>query len=260
LPDAVLALVLVVLGAGHVFGTQQAWAQAGHGRLVSPRQPFWFAAGLLVTAAALVSPLHAAAEGNLVAHMVQHVLLLAVAAPLLVAGAPLPALLWCLPDGARRWAMHHWRRAVQAQRGRGHVRWLVAATGLHIATLAVWHLPLLYDAAVSNDAVHAVEHLSFLGTACGFWWAVGLGPVTVRGQAILAVFATSLAGTALGVAMLLAGRPWYSHYPSLADQQIGAVVMWAFPGAGYAIAAAGLFAAWVAGSDRRELVTAGRPT
>lgn len=260
MPDAPLALLLVVAGAGHVLGTQRAWAQAGHGRLVSTRQPLWFAAGLLVTAAALVSPLHSAAEENLVAHMVQHVLLLAVAAPLLVAGAPLPALLWCLPDRARRWAMHQWRRAVQGQRGGGHVRWLVAATGLHLLALAVWHLPVLYDAAVNNDAVHAAEHLSFLGTACGFWWAVGLGPVAARGQAVLAVFVTSLAGTALGVAMLLAAHPWYSKYPSLADQQVGAVVMWAFPGIGYAVAAAALFAAWVARSDRRELATAGRMT
>ncbi len=258
MPDLAISAVLVALGAAHLVGTQRAWAQAGHGRLVSAHQPVWFLAGLLTCAVALVSPLHGAADSNLVAHMVQHVLLLAVAAPLLVAGAPLPAMLWCLPDRQRLRAMHAWRRAVQRQHGRGRLRWLVVATIVHVVVLTAWHLPVLYDAAVGNDAIHAAEHLCFVGTACAFWWAVGLGPVAVRGQAIMAVFAASLAGTALGIAMLLAARPWYPAYPSLGDQQVGAVIMWAFPGIGYAIAAAALFATWVSHSDRRDLVLTGR--
>lgn len=260
MPDLLIAAVLVVMGAAHALGTQRAWNQAGYGRLVTTRQPLWFLGGLVVTGIALISPLHTAADSDLVAHMVQHVLLLAVAAPLLVAGAALPAMLWCLPGGWRQQAMRRWRRAVQHQSGRGRIRWLVVVTVVHILVLWVWHLPVLYDAAVSNDAVHAIEHLCFLGTACGFWWAVGLGPVAVRGQAIMAVFATSMAGTALGVAMLLASRPWYSAYPSLSQQEVGAVVMWAFPGIGYAIAAVALFASWVSHSDRRPLANAGRTT
>lgn len=260
MPDVFISLSLVAAAAAHVFGSQRAWAQAGYGRLVGAHQPVWFLAGLAVTGVALMSPLHGAADQNLVAHMVQHVLLLAVAAPLLVAGAPLPAMLWCLPDGPRTRALDLWKRVVRRQRGRGRILWLIVATVVHIVTLSAWHLPVLYDAAVQNDAVHAAEHLSFLATACGFWWAVGLGPVAVRGQAILAVFATSLAGTALGIAMLLATRPWYSAYPSLGEQELGAVVMWVFPGIGYSVAAVALFATWVSRSDRLSISTAGGTT
>ncbi len=259
MPDVLVSLSLVLAAGAYFLGTQRAWAQAGHGRLIGPRQPLWFASGLLVCAAALESPLHTLADHDLSAHMVQHVLLLAVAPPLLVAGSPLPAMLWSLPHRWRDRALRRWRRAVQHQRGRGRIYWLVTATVVHILVLWAWHLPVLYDAAVAHDAVHAAEHLSFLLTACGFWWAVGLGPVAVRGQAIMAVFATSMAGTALGVAMLLAARPWYGAYPSLGDQEIGAVIMWAFPGIGYAIAAAALFITWVGHSDRRAASTVPRP-
>lgn len=254
-------MTLVAAAAAHLLGTQRAWAQAGHGRLVGARQPWWFASGLVVTAVALVSPLHAAAHHNLAAHMVQHVLLIAVAAPLLVAGAPFPAVLWCLPEGTRKRAMHRWRRIVQSQRGRGRSHWLVLATVVQIVVLSAWHLPDLYEAAVRNDAIHAVEHMCFLGTACGFWWATGLGPVAVRGEAVLAVFVTSLAGTALGAALLLAPEPLYSSYPSLSDQQVGAVIMWVFPGVEYVLAGVVLFAKWVSGSDRRAgMAVAGRGT
>jgi cytochrome c oxidase assembly factor CtaG len=161
-------------------------------------------------------------------------------------------MLWSLPTRWRAPALDGWHRGLRRQRGRGRIALLVVATSIHVLTVWAWHLPVLYDAAASNDAIHGAEHLCFVLTACALWWAVGLGPVAVRGQAIMALFVSSLAGTALGIAMLLAAHPWYSNYPSLADQQVGAVIMWAFPGLGYAIAAAALFVTWVARSDRRD--------
>ena len=97
--------------------------------------------------------------------MVQHLLLIAVAGPLLVLGAPLTPWLWALPPSARRGAGRLWRR----------LAWLelpLIAFLLHSLALWVWHIPLLYDAALASRGIHVLEHASFLGTSLLLWWSV----------------------------------------------------------------------------------------
>ena len=203
-----------------------------------------FVAAQVVLAVALAMP-----HGSLTAHMVQHVLLLVVAAPLLATGAPLPTLLWALPTPARERALRLWRTAL-----RSHVSawalWVGAALVAQSAVMLAWHAPSLYGSSVGHDLLHAAQHASYVVTATVFWWAVGLGSGRRHGGAVPMLFAAALPGSLLGAGLTLAGAPWYDEYPSLADQQLAGVVMWGFAGLAYVLAAACLFGLWLAGLER----------
>ena len=130
------------------------------------------------------------------------------------------------------------------------MRW--AATAIVVQTMVMWgwHAPVLYRAALHHPQIHALEHASFLASACLFWWAVGAGSGRRHGGAVPAVFLAAFPGTVLGAAITLSSRPWYAEYPSLADQQMAGVVMWGFGGLAYVLAAAVLFGVWLAGAER----------
>ncbi len=253
--DLAVLVALVASAVAYGTGLRRAWRSAGRGRLVSVGQAWCFAAALVVCAAALLPPLAARADHSLVAHMVQHVLLLVVAAPLLALGAPLPTLLWALPGRGRARASGPWRRVLRSH-GRRWSAWAMGSLVVASVVMLAWHAPALYEAALRHEAVHAFEHLSFLATATAFWWAVGVGSARPRGAAVALVFVAALPGTALGAALTLAARPWYPEYPSLPDQQLAGVVMWAFAGLAYVLVAAVLFGVWLRGVERD---TPGRP-
>jgi putative membrane protein len=184
--------------------------------------------GVAIAAIAVLSPLHALADALFAAHMVQHLLLITVAAPLIVRGVPVvlgrrrigPASWWALP----------------------------AATVAMVVTFTGWHAPALYEWAVRDPVVHSLEHLTMFGAALAYWAAVA-GSVA-RGRDLFAVGAigvSGLAGVALGALLALSRRPWYGvHVPGadawgidpLADQQLGGMIMWVPGGAANLVAAA----------------------
>jgi cytochrome c oxidase assembly factor CtaG len=228
---------------------------------VRPLEAACFAAGWLLTALALVSPLHALGGSLFSAHMGQHELLMAFAAPLLVLGRPGFAMLWALPlDG---------RRAV----GRlGHAGPLAAlwrvlsappvAFLLQMAAVLAWHLPSLYQRAVLYPWVHALQHASFLATALLFWWAIlhGRRARLHYGAAVLWLFGTAFYSTGLGALLTISSTPWYGVYAGrtapwgftpLEDQQLAGLLMWVPAGLGYVAAALALAAAWLRESDWR---------
>lgn len=230
--------------------------------------PFWqqvaWHAGIVLTGAGLLSPIDTLSEELLSAHMAQHLLLIAVAAPLLVLGQPTIALLWAAPEGWRRRLGRWWRqmavlRSVWAALTLPLVAWL-----LHTVALWAWHAPPLYQAALDRPALHGVEHLSFLGTAVLFWWTVlapgaaGASPSHHRraryGLGALSIFALTLQSGLLGALMTFAPSPWYPAYAGrtvpwglapLEDQQLAGILMWVPGGMIYAAVALGLLAAWV---------------
>ncbi len=207
---------------------------------------FW--AGWAVVAAALLSPLYDLAEDSFTAHMLEHELLMFVAAPLLVASRPLGVLLAPLPSGARR----GWGRFWAALTGP------MVATALHGAALWVWHAPALFDATLTNRAVHALQHLSLFGTALLFWWAVLVGRgAAATGRAMLGLFVTALHSTLLAALMTLSPVPWYAYgyayggdpAAALADQQAAGLIMWVPGGLAYMGVALWLLARWLGGSE-----------
>jgi cytochrome c oxidase assembly factor CtaG len=203
---------------------------------------FWSGWGTL--GVALISPVHALGTVLFAAHMVQHELLMLVAAPLLVLGRPLPRFLRALPLPWRRQLgtvsqslRHSWRALPHPL-----IAWI-----LHAAALWVWHVPRLFQATLTSELAHACQHLSFFGTALYFWWALLHGHQKLQdyGVAVLAVFTTALHSSLLGALLTLAPTPWYAVYAHTAawgltpleDQQLGGLIMWIPAGAIYLLAA-----------------------
>jgi putative membrane protein len=232
-PVALLLLIAVALyGAGVV----HLWRRAGFGRGISVRQVVYFTAGAATIAIALLSPLDELGDRFFSAHMLQHELLMLVAAPLMVLARPLGAWTWAFAPRARR----RIGNAVKARTW--SALWAVitdplGAWILHALALWAWHVPALFDAALDNEAVHALQHASFLGTALLFWWAViGTHSRTASGVALASLFTTMLHTSALGALLTLAASPWYERY-SLTDQQLGGLIMWVPGATAYVIAA-----------------------
>ncbi|MBV9934201.1 MAG: cytochrome c oxidase assembly protein [Actinobacteria bacterium] len=212
-----------------------------------------FAAGVLAWAVATIGPLDARAHGSLTAHMAQHVLLLMVAAPLLVAGGCVPMLVRVVPGRTGAVVRRAWRRVVRSHAGLGWMAWTGGAIVAQTAAMWIWHLPGPFEAALRHPVLHGLEHMSFLATAMVFWWAVSAGRRDRLGAAVIAVFIAALPGTGLGAALTFANHPWYPTYAgagALADQQMAGVVMWSVGGFAYVVAAAVLFARWMAGLER----------
>jgi putative membrane protein len=228
-----------------------------------------FLAGWLALGVAFVSPLDGLGAVLFSAHMVQHEILMLVAAPLLVLGRPLGVWLWALPAAARS----RIGRGVRAPSVRTAWRWLTlpaTAWGLHVAALWGWHIPRAFEAALAHPGLHAVQHASFLASALLFWWTV-LAPRAGhagRGFAMLSLFTTMAHTGALGALLTLAPTLWYASYVGsapafgfdpLEDQQLGGLVMWVPGGLAYLAAALVVAASWLAGGDpakpRRPVIT-----
>lgn len=253
-PTAVL--VVMSVGIAYAMGRDRWSRRTGH-QMVGTAAAVSFFAGLATVAVALASPLDLAANTSLSAHMVQHVLLLSVAGPLLALGMPLPTLLWALPTRPRRRATAVSRRLVHVH-DRRFVTWVATALIAETLVMWCWHIPFAYQAAIRDPALHACEHASFLLVSTVAWWSVATGRRSRRGAAAIAALIGSVPGSVLGLAMVLAPRPWYPIYvtrgvaSALADQQLAGVIMWAFGGMAAVIAGAALFASWLA-SDAPEM-------
>src|SRR5579884_1892516 len=188
--DPVALGAVVATGLAYWQGAAE-WRRHTGRPMVRPFEAGFFAAGLVATAAAVASPIDALADRSLSAHMVQHVLLLSVAGPLLALGAPLPALLWALPSSWRRPALSL-RRRLQGHHDRHFPSWVISLLALQAAVMWAWHLPVAYQAAVRNSAVHAAEHLSFLLVSTAAWWSVVTGRRSRRGAAAVAALLGSV--------------------------------------------------------------------
>jgi cytochrome c oxidase assembly factor CtaG len=262
--EALTAPALVVLAAGYAIGIDRLWERAGHGRVVAPWQAGCMAGGFATLVAALIGPVDDAASHDLAVHMVQHVLLIGVAAPLLAAGAPVTVVVHALPDGVRARVLPGWRCVLRFETGAAWPALTAAALLLQAATVAAWHLPALYDAALAHPALHWLEHAAFLATAMFFWWLVlGAGRIARRGPGVVALFVAMLVGSALGVAMTIARTPWYPWYTThsvhpLRDQQIAGALMWGFGTMAFVAGGVALFASWLLAIERAQARAAHR--
>ena len=244
------SLILYVAGIGRL------WTHAGRGRGVKPAQVCYFLSGWTAVAAALLSPLHLLAERLFTAHMVEHEILMALAAPLLVLSRPAGAFAWGLPlqwSGALgRWARRRgvvplWRRLTEP----------LTATVLHAIAIWAWHVPALFEMALRSEFMHFLQHLSFFATALFFWQAMLCGAQRQRGTAVLDLFLTSMHTGLLGALLTLCPRLLYPAQTAwaplwgltpLEDQQLGGLVMWVPAGFVYLGAALLLAAIMIRGS------------
>lgn len=216
-----------------------------------------FGAGVAVLAAALLGPLADWAErAALSAHMVQHLLLTLVVPPLWLAGLPPPLM----------------RPLVRMRATRAAGYWLTrpaVAQALAAATLASWHLPPFFEAALRHEAVHSLEHVTLLGTGVLAWWPV-LGrrpewPRLAPPAQLLYLFLASVAMTAVAAPITLADGVLYPFYAAApapwpfearADQQLAGVLMWVGGSVGYLVAGTVVFFRWAASEERDETAPA----
>src|ERR1051325_7423809 len=256
-------IVLVSLGLSgwlYFWGVRRMWREAGSGRGIKRWETAAYAGGWAAMLLALVSPLHPLGEVLFSAHMTQHELLMLVAAPLTVLDKPVIAFLWALPmqtsrslgRAARaRWFQNFWRTITKPLNA-----WVI-----HALSLWVWHAPVLFQATLSSNLVHTVQHIFFLGSALLFWWALIHGPRGVMGYGVatLYVFTTSVHSGVLGALITFAGSVLYPAYNKttwswgltpLEDQQLGGLIMWVPAGLVYIVAGLALCAGWIRESER----------
>lgn len=245
-------------------GCGKLWARAGMGRGI-PRWRFWcYVAGIAALFVALATPLDPLGGSLFSAHMVQHELLIVLAAPLLVLGTPMVAFLWALPPPWRL-PLGRWARRPPVRGLWRAVTHPLVAWSLHAGAIWIWHAPRLYEATLVSVPVHTLQHLSFFGTALLFWWPV-LHPSPHRrlehGLAVLYLFTTAVHGSALGAFLSLSSRPLYPAYAEgvalwglslLEDQQLGGLIMWIPFGTVYTIAALALLGHWLERQEARAL-------
>ncbi len=231
-----LEVVAWVVAAGVLYAAGVRRARRRRSRAWPVRRTLAFAAGLVAVLAALASPLAWRAETLLSAHMLQHLVLTLVAAPLVVLGAPLSLALQASRERPRaRLAQIIRSRAVRLVT-HPLVTWTAFA-----ATLLATHLTGLYDLAVRNAAVHGIEHALYAGTALLFWLPV-LGTNPVRklhgwlGRTLYLLLAMPPM-SAVSAALVYADAPRYPSYAAsarelgisaLADQQLAGAYMWVF--------------------------------
>ncbi|MGH2808601.1 MAG: cytochrome c oxidase assembly protein [Actinomycetota bacterium] len=204
---------------------------------------WYFIAGLVIALVALFSPLENMATELFSAHMVQHLILVFVVPPQFVAGWPsarrIPALL-TVP---------------------------LVVLVVHATAMWVWHLPVLYDAALANDLVHMLEHMSFLVTGLLFWGVVSARFRDLdRLPRVGLVFGTALASGALGAVLAFASAPLYESHlqttedwglTALEDQQLAGGIMWVPPGVVYLVVMLVLLARWLNAMDTDAAATGG---
>jgi putative membrane protein len=238
--DPWLLTPLYLIGIGFFLGTQRIWRAAGFARGVQPRQVAAFWTGWLVLALAIVSPLHWLGERLFSAHMIEHELIMTVAAPLMAYARINGALLWSLPQQWRGVAGRVLTTGIIAACWRA-ISHPVAATALHGLALWIWHAPPLYRLALEQEAAHRLQHVSFFLSSLLFWWVLFYGrghgrSSSVRdGIAIACLFITVLHSGLLGALLTFSPRVWFPQQELLAaqfgltpieDQQLAGLVMW----------------------------------
>ncbi len=217
--------------------------------------PSWragsFFLGLFLIWFAVGSPLAAFDEELLTVHMVQHLLLMTVAPPLILVGAPVMPLLHALPRKFLQSILGPLFRSHTMQRiGRVLSRpafcWLAAA-----AALLGWHVPAAFTLGLQSEAWHAVEHACFLGSGFLFWWPVVQPwpsvPRWPRWSMLVYLFLATLPCDILSAFLVFCERVVYAGYLStpkhfgfsaLEDQQCAGALMWTCVTMVYLLAAA----------------------
>jgi putative membrane protein len=234
---------------------------------------FWSALAVIVFA--LDTPLEWLARQLFWAHMTQHLLLIMVAAPLLVLASPWLRIWRGLPLRIRRplarVAAKHPTMAIP----RGVLKWLSAPTAAFILStvnLWAWHWPVLYDLTLRNHAVHHLEHALFLGLGILFWaQVIEQYPFRLRLSAFQRasyVFLGTIQSWALAAVLAFATTPYYAYalLPSrpggisaLADQQLGAGIMWVPGSITYSIVFLAALFLWFREEDERGQALSARP-
>lgn len=247
----VVTLALIVVALVYLRG----WCQLRNAlpRLISVWRLAAFMSGVLAVWVAVGSPLAGMDHQLLTVHMVQHLLLMTVAAPLILLGAPVIALLQSSPQRFRRTVLRpvlRWPPAQGVGRIVTHpaVCWLASTV-----TVIGWHVPALFQLGMQLEGWHEVEHASFFAAGLLFWWPVVQPWPSLarwpRWSVPMYLFLATLPCDALSAFLVFCGRVVYPHYLSahrvfeispLGDQESAGALMWVWVTFVYLVPAAGV--------------------
>jgi cytochrome c oxidase assembly factor CtaG len=228
-----------------------------------------FVAALVAMLAAACSPIDELSGELFWVHMVQHLILLMLVAPLLVLAAPWLPLWFGLPQKVRDAIGRRFGRILRNLSSRLQGRmWALVSLLLFVLGMWIWHWPRLYDLALSNDILHDYgEHNTFLVVGLLFWLQVLPSPpfrpaLGLAGRALYLV-AAILQNVLLSVVLGFAPHPLYAPYAALAhrpgglsalsDQQLGAAIMWSIGDLPFVLGLMGLIQVWL----RVQMASAG---
>jgi len=214
----------------------------GHHLLVRPWRIAAFYGGLLCVLVALESPLDYYSHFLMWVHMVQHLVLIMAAAPLLLLGQPALPLLRGIPVLPRRRAMGHilswpWLGPLNAVFRFISRPWM--ALLLFGGTFYIWHWPAFYNETLRSPFVHSLEHALFFGTALLFWLQIvdqtGFRPRMSFGRRSLYLLAAAVQNHVLAIVLAFSTTPLYAYanlasrpgnISAMADQQLAGGIMW----------------------------------
>jgi cytochrome c oxidase assembly factor CtaG len=271
-------LVLGLAGAFYLWGwrrlralrkgsheSEGARPAADRGRLATGGRLAAYLGGLVILGLALMSPIDVLASQFFFMHMLQHLLLVMIVPPLLWLASPLPFVMWGLPGRARRQVgellrpQSSFRRRLRTLTAPG-IAWM-----LFVAALLGWHDPDAYQAALKDEFVHDLEHLTFFLTAVLFWWHVVYAAPHVHrrlplGGRIAYLLAAVPPTMAAGAVIAFSGEPIYTYYAAvprlwgitvLQDQILGGFIMWVPGSMMYILAALILIARWLQAEEEK---------
>jgi cytochrome c oxidase assembly factor CtaG len=203
------------------------------------RHLFCFLAGATLLFVAIASPLHELGEISLMAHMIQHVLLMMVIPPLILLGAPHLVLLFGLPNAMLHGVLRPFLGWTPLKRLVLLLFHPVNCWLAFVVTTLAWHAPVMFELALRSELWHAVEHTCFLATALLFWWPV-IQPWPSRARwlrwaMIPYLLLADLQNTALSAFLIFCDRVVYPTYTTaprifgmsaLDDQAAAGAIMW----------------------------------
>jgi putative membrane protein len=246
-------VTLVLIGIAWAYG--RGWYQLRKALpdLVSGWQLAAFTGGVISVWAAVASPLAALDHQLLTAHMVQHLLLMTIAAPLILVGVPAFTLLHGFPQRFVRGILAPLLRCPPVREGGRIVSHPLFCWSTSTATVLGWHVPALFELGMRSGGWHAVEHASFFAAGLLFWWpVVRPWPSLLRGpqwSAPLYLFLATLPCDALSAFLTFCNRVVYPHYLSahrlfgtspLGDQERAGALMWVVVTFAYLVPAAAI--------------------
>lgn len=230
-PLGLMFLVLLFgLGALYLVAAERGRRRDRRGRRWPAARTACFLTGLLVLAVDLYSGVGTEADSRVSVHMLEHMVIWLVVAPLLAAGAPVRLAFYALPRGGRR-KLSRWLRS----RAIAAVTSPAGSVSLFSAVLLVAALPVVYGLTLRNDYLHALEHGLFLVVSVLVWAPViGVDPLphrqTARGQ-LVCMLACMIPMGLIAAWLSSAPYPVYEHYVTLGpsalhDQRVAGLIMW----------------------------------
>jgi len=261
--EPAVLIPLMLCGMLYLLGWRRLRYEGAAVQVLGRVRPLMFGIGMLALVAALVSPLDALAGELFSAHMVQHLLLMLLAPPLLIWGRPVLTWLWAFPLSQRRVIGRWWVRRSLLRRLydfalRPLVAWILASVALWF-----WHLPGPYDWALASESVHTIEHLCFFLTSLAFWTLV-LEPYNghkpSHGTALIMVTTFAIHNSLLAALLTFSPAPLYHAYSGsafdllpLEDQQLAGLIMWIPASVIHLASVATLIVSWLSHKEGYEV-------